>query len=202
MKEKLSVGDQIILIDMFQEDLVIGSKGIVKSITKDPFESDNEIVGVDWDNGSTISILTKYDEWKKVKPKVQESKNESKSDDKHVDYIVNNRDIMNSFDMKYFKEYLKILRESGIVNMYGSSNFLYDTAEMVERFYGLNREDDENFQRLIEIQDETREKFISGLVNYCKRKKISLDNIDRINREAQVLAKKILSYYILFFDSE
>lgn len=202
MKEKLSVGDEIILIDMYKEDLVIGTKGTVKSITQDPFEKDNEIVGVEWNNGRTISILTKYDEWKKVKSKVQESENKLKVDDKHVDYIVSNRDVMNSFDMKYFKDYLKILRESGIVNMYGASNFLYETSEMVERFYGLNREDDESFQRLMEVQDETREKFISGLVKYCERKNIDLDDMNRINREAQVLSKKILSYYILFFDSE
>jgi hypothetical protein len=46
----------------------IGIKGTVTRISKDPFELDSneEIIGVDWDNGSTLSLLTTTDAWKKI----------------------------------------------------------------------------------------------------------------------------------------
>lgn len=41
----------------------IGIKGTVTRISKDPFEmdGDEEIISVDWDNGSTLSLLSTTD---------------------------------------------------------------------------------------------------------------------------------------------
>jgi hypothetical protein len=40
----------------------------VTRISQDPFESDSdeEIISVDWDNGSTLSLLSTTDAWKKI----------------------------------------------------------------------------------------------------------------------------------------
>jgi hypothetical protein len=45
-----------------------GTKGTVVKISKDPFEydSDEKIVSVEWDNGSTLALITSTDAWKKI----------------------------------------------------------------------------------------------------------------------------------------
>jgi hypothetical protein len=44
-----------------------GTSGQVTSITKDPFESGDElIIGVEWENGSKLSMISSTDAWKKI----------------------------------------------------------------------------------------------------------------------------------------
>lgn len=65
----LQIGDRIICYHMEGEvHAPIGIKGTVTRISKDPFESDSdeEIISVDWDNGSTLSLLSTTDAWKKI----------------------------------------------------------------------------------------------------------------------------------------
>lgn len=63
-KKLPKVGDTIMLLDMPNESSYrIGMKGIVRGITRDPFENDNFIVTMDWENGGGVSLLTKYDDF-------------------------------------------------------------------------------------------------------------------------------------------
>jgi hypothetical protein len=65
----LNVGDRIICYHMEGETGISpGTKGTVVKISKDPFEydSDEKIISVDWDNGSTLALITSTDAWKKI----------------------------------------------------------------------------------------------------------------------------------------
>lgn len=195
MDKKIDVGDRIRLLDMQDEvKAPLGATGTVKRIVDDPFEPGNKIVEVDWDQNFSLSLLTNYDMWKVLPKKINESQ------DANFEYLVKNRDLKKSFDLDYFKNYLKALKESGIVNMFGSSPFLYMDEEHLERYYGENRENDENFQKLLSIQDETRQKFIQGLVKFAEKTDMDLLSDDaRLNNLAKRLSKKILEYYVLFY---
>ena len=172
----------------------LGATGTVKRIIDDPFEPGNKIVDVDWDKNFSLSILTNYDMWKVLPKKINEGQ------DANFEYLVKNRDLKKSFDLDYFKNYLKVLKESGIVNMFGSSPFLYMDEEHLERYYGENREDNENFQKLLSIQDETRQKFIQGLVKFAEKTDMDLLSDEaKLNNLAKRLSKKILEYYVLFY---
>ena len=83
--------------------------------------------------------------------------------------------------------------------MFGSSPFVYMDAEHLERYYGEDREEDENFQNLLEIQDEARSKFLSGLVEFAQLKNIDLDNDSKINSLARKLGTSLLQYYMMFY---
>lgn len=195
---ELKVGDRIICYAMEDEISVPpGTKGIVKGITKDPFEPDGKIISVSWDNGSTLALLSNHDRWKLAKQKIQEQPN--RDDDPHGNFMANNRELRRSMDLPYFLEYFKLLRKSGITNMFGSSPFVYMDSEHLDRYYGEGKEDDEDFQNLLEIQDDARNKFLSGLVKYAELKNVNLDDDYRINSLARKLGISLLQYYMLFY---
>ena len=56
----LQVGDIIMLLHMEGETSVTpGTVGVVKKITRDPFEGEDEnIISVKWENGSTLNLIT------------------------------------------------------------------------------------------------------------------------------------------------
>ena len=68
-------GDKIVCYHMDGETGVpAGTFGIVKRVSRDPFETDNDgqIIDVNWENGSKLSLLTTTDAWKKVVEEIQE----------------------------------------------------------------------------------------------------------------------------------
>ena len=71
----LEVGDRVICYHMDGETSVPpGTEGKVTKIQKDPFEPNGEdiIISVDWDNGSSLSLVSATDAWKKSKGKTIE----------------------------------------------------------------------------------------------------------------------------------
>tara|TARA_R110000796_G_scaffold40742_14_gene100842 strand:- start:15 stop:1541 length:1527 start_codon:yes stop_codon:yes gene_type:complete len=80
LNPNLKEGDRILLIHMDGETSVsIGEKGTVKRNSRDPFEKDDTIYSVEWDNGTTLNLLSATDSWiydKDFKPKgqIKESK--------------------------------------------------------------------------------------------------------------------------------
>jgi hypothetical protein len=201
MIPNLDAGDEIVLVNMQDEYGVIpGIKGVVKSIIEDPFEEGNFIINVNWKNGSSLSLLSNHDKWKIVKKDIKENVEDFlQKIDPHSYYLAKNPKLKKSFDLPFFMDYLKKVRESGIVNMLSSSSFIFQDAKHMDRYYGEGREDSEEFQELLRIQDEVKNKFIQGLLDYAKKNGIELSDNSKINSLAQKMAKSILEYYTLFF---
>jgi len=194
LNPKLEPGDRIVLLHMEGESKPsIGDKGVVYSITRDPMEDDNLIIAVKWDDGSTLSILSKYDFYKVIETAVNES--DSKPEGKYT-VLVNNLDIVKAYDMRWFKEYLELVRKSGITNMFGASPFLYSGKQHIDRYYGEGREDDENFQNLLNDADEARNKMISGTMKFLEQKGKDSTDIDAISRNISINANKLLSIWM------
>jgi hypothetical protein len=72
---KVKIGDRVVCIQM-QDDNVnvpVGTKGTVQKISKNPWGTQ---IAVEWDNGSTLSLLDDVDVWmldKDIKKKTVES---------------------------------------------------------------------------------------------------------------------------------
>lgn len=187
----LKVGDTVVCYHMDGETSVPpGTKGTVRSISRDPFESEGELIyNVDWENGSTLGLLSSQDAWKKVE-KLEEQV------DKNWQYITDNPDIYEHFDWKWFREYLKTIRDSGIINMFGASPLLYAGREHIDRYYGEGREDEEEFQAVLDGADESKDKIIQGVISYMTANDKDLDNMVLVNRYADNFSKKLLGLYI------
>ena len=190
----LKVGDKIICYHMEGElGVPPGTSGQVTGVARDPFEfdSDEQIINVDWDNGNKLSLISSTDAWKKVpSEKIDEQRNPS------WEFLTQNSDLLNNFDWRWFREYLKTIRDSGIVNMYGASPLLYAGKSHIERYYGENMEDDENFQEVLNNAEESKNKIIDGVIKYMESNQKDVDDMDLVNMYAKTFSKKLLQLYI------
>lgn len=91
-----------------------------------------------------------------------------------VKYVIENNDVLKHFDWRFLRSFLAKIRKSGIVNMFGSSPLLYSGKEHIDRYYGENREDDEDFQIVLDEADEARDKIIQGVISYMQEKKLKV----------------------------
>jgi hypothetical protein len=190
-------GDRIICYHMDGETGVpAGTKGTVVTVTRDPFETDTDgqIIGVNWENGSKLSLLTTTDAWKKVIEEIQEQVTGSPE----YDFFSKNPEVFENFDYKFLKKYLLKLRESGIINMFQAAPFLYSGEEWMDRYHGEHQEDNEAFQEVLGMADEAKNKMIQGLLKYMESKNIEIDDMDRFNSLMRKFAMKINQFYITF----
>jgi hypothetical protein len=188
-------GDKIICYHMDGETGVPpGTKGIVISVTRDPFEtdSDGKIIGVNWENGSKLSLLSTTDAWKKSVEKIQESSSPQ------YDFFSKNPEVFENFDYKFLKKYLLKVRESGVVNMFQAAPFLYSGEEWIDRYHGEHEEDNEAFQEVLGMADEAKNKMIQGLLKYMESKNMDMDDMGRINNLMHKFAMKINQFYVTF----
>jgi hypothetical protein len=197
LNPELNVGDRIMCFHMEGETSVPpGTTGTVVKIQRDPFESPSDkLIEVRWDNGSTLALISSTDAWKLVEKKPVQ---EQTSGSNEYDFFSKNPEVFENFDYRFFKKYLLKLRESGVINMFQASPFLYSGQEWIDRYYGENQEDNEPFQELLEMADESRNKMIQGLLKYMESQDMDTEDINRVNSLMRKLAMKINQFYITF----
>lgn len=194
LNTELKVGDKVMCYHMEGEIAVLpGTIGVVTGITTDPFEPnvDEKIISVKWENGSNLALISSTDSWKKVSSeKIDEQRNPG------WDFLTQNSDLLNNFDWRWFREYLTTIRDSGIVNMFGAAPLLYAGKSHIERYYGENMEDDENFQEVLDNAEESKNKIIDGVIKYMESNQKDVDDMDLVNRYAKTFSQKLLQLYI------
>jgi len=124
---EVKTGDRIICYHMESElSVPPGTKGTVVRVSRDPFESNDEkIVEVKWDNGSKLSLLSSQDIWKLDKKNIKEAVQAPPE----YDYFKQNPEIFVNYDWRFLKKYLYLLRDTGLVNMFEASPFLFSGKE-------------------------------------------------------------------------
>lgn len=188
------IGDKVECLHMEKEsDVSPGTIGVVHKITKDPWLEDTYIISVRWENGSSLSLLSDSDTWRVIKNK------DLREEDSHRphNFFSQNTEVFDFFDWRWFKNYLEILRDSGIVNMFGASPYLYMGKKHLERYYGEGKEDEEAFNELLEIADTSREKMIEGVVKYLESTGKDWD-VEDANRNLKKFANKLVELYWVF----
>ena len=196
LNPKLKEGDKVVCYHMDGETGVPpGTKGTVRRVSRDPFEpnGDESIIEVNWDNGSTLALVSSTDAWKKVFKEIQEQ-----TLSPEYNFFNANPELFEHFDWRFLNKYLRTLRESGVINMFQAAPFLYSGKQWVDRYYGENQEDNEPFQELLEMADEAKDKMVQGLVKYMSSKDMEMDDMDRINHLLHKLAMKINQLYMIF----
>jgi hypothetical protein len=152
---------------------------------------DTIMISVKWDNGSSLSLLSDVDAWKKVKENVSEGAKES--------FFEKNEDLFDFFDRKWFNQFLMKMRDTGIVNMLTAAPLIYSGKEHLDRYYGEGKEDDEDFQELLEMADTARDKMIQGIMEYIEAKNLEIDEDMRlVNSLARKFSVALVGNYILF----
>lgn len=193
LNPELKVGDRIMCLHMEGETSVPpGTLGTVLKISRDPFESpDDSLINVKWDNGSTLALITTTDAWKLISDEPLKEQV-----DPNWKYISDNPDIFDHFDWRWFRQYLSKIRDSGIVNMFGAYPLLYSGKAHIDRYYGEGREDEQEFQDVLDDAEESKNKIVQGVISYMLENNKDLDNMDLVNSYARNFAQKILGLYI------
>lgn len=197
LNEKLNVGDEVICYHMEHESSVSpGTVGVVTKVQKDPFEADNDalIISVNWQNGSKLSLISTTDVWKKI---------QSKQIDEQIggpeyDYFRRNPEIFENFNWRFLREYLKKIQKASPVNMFEAGPFLYSGKKWIDRYYGENNEDNENFQEMLDSSEESKDVMIHGTLKWMESKGMEID-LDTVNRYIRRFAPKIIELYMKFY---
>jgi hypothetical protein len=193
----LKVGDKVICYHMEGETSVPpGTIGIVTKVQRDPFEPDDNslIISVNWENGSKLSLVSLTDAWKKI----QEKQIDEQTGDNRFDFATKNPEIFENFDWKFLKEYLKKVQKAGPVNMFQAGPFLYSGKKWIDRYYGENQEDNEDFQDMLDSAEESKDIMIHGTIKWMESKGKEID-LDDVNRTIGRLSTKIVELYMKFY---
>ena len=192
---EVKTGDRIICYHMESElSVPPGTKGTVVRVSRDPFESNDEkIVEVKWDNGSKLSLLSSQDIWKLDKKNIKEAVQAPPE----YDYFKQNPEIFVNYDWRFLKKYLYLLRETGVINMFEASPFLFSGKEWIDRYYGEGREDDEKFQKFLDESENAKNKMIQGTLKYMESKGKEIE-IEEVNRILRRMAQKMVQLYVTF----
>ena len=185
---KLKPGERVVLLHMNDETSVLpGTWGTVKRVYE-LFGTDQ--YDVEWDNGSTLSLIGDEDMWDNKERK----KKTIKEDDRNK-FFMDNIDVFKYFNMKFLKKYLLMIRESSITNMYGAGQYLYMGRERIEHeFKYKDIHNEEAFEEVLNHANQAQAEMINGVINYLEDKGIEED-MSSINRYLQRFATKIVQTY-------
>ena len=201
----LKEGDRILLIHMDGESSVsIGDKGTVKRNSRDPFEKDDTIYSVEWDNGTTLNLLSATDSWiydKDFKPKgsIKKGKEIKEGSVEEVDEYMKLKDIFKSGKKKKIFDFFESIRTSGIVNMFESSRFIYSGGEYLKDYVKMQKYsgyefDEDTIDNLADLADDAKNEMISITMEVLESEGIEL-TLDNMNRHIKKLSNEALRFF-------
>jgi cell division GTPase FtsZ len=82
--------------------------------------------------------------------------------------------------------------------MFQAAPFLYSGEEWINRYHGEHQEDNEAFQEVLRMADESKYKMIQGLMKYMESKNLDFEDMSRVNSLMQRFAIKINQFYVTF----
>jgi hypothetical protein len=187
---KVKEGDRVMLLYMKDEiDVPMGTQGRVTNVTRDPFEPEGDIIQVNWDNGSNLSVLSTTDIYKKVID--DETLNESEQGK----FMIQNEDLFDDFDYILIRRFLEDLRNSGVVNMFTAAPFLYMGRETMERYYGENPANEEAFQKVLDNSEVVKNELISGSMKNLE----SVSDLKEFERKVKKNAQRFLNLFMVYY---
>jgi hypothetical protein len=196
----VNVGDRIELYHMEQESSIpLGTEGTVIDLNDDPFKGGSKLISVKWDNGSQLKLCNDVDMWKMAKSRnIEEQIDLLFEQDSEYEFFRDNEELFELFDYRFLKKYLKVIQKTGIVNMFASAPLLYCGREHLERYYGEDKEDDENFEEALEMADMAKNKMIQGTINWLEHKNKEV-TVDSANTYIKRLSVKMVELYAAFY---
>jgi len=206
---KLKAGDRIILVYMPDENIDTGTKGKVKSIGQAPpfgggadymynmewYDDDDNVI-------STLSLIPDTDSWI-LDPGFSQNLQESRFTE--LDDIIKHHEWSKLFkksDLKYVLEFLEVIRQLGVVNMFEAGQFLGQTKEYLTKYFDLYRmkrdlgdEDEELIEKIKNMSENVRNIMISAAITDLEQKNREITVTSATNRFNR-LAGELLRWFM------
>jgi hypothetical protein len=188
MNPKLKKGDRVSLLYMSGEvSISPGECGTVKSV--DEVFGDIQY-GVDWDNGSRLALLSDTDAWRYERKQIKEDEIDK------INFANKNVDTFRLFKVGFFRKYLLLVRESGIVNMFQASPYLWMGRDRIKHEFKYKHiPNEEAFEEMLDMANGAQAEMINGVIKYLENEGIE-ENMENINKYLRRFAPKIVETYI------
>jgi hypothetical protein len=82
--------------------------------------------------------------------------------------------------------------------MFAASPLLYSGKDHIERYYGENPPNPEEFDKLLDMADEAKDKMIQGTMSWMENNNKEID-VNTVNFRVQKLSQKILQLWRVFY---
>ena len=205
LNRELNVGDHIRLVHMDDpfSPVTVGTKGKITNKFSDPFtKKDEYMYEVDWENGRTLNLMPE-DTWIVID---QISEQISRGPER-FETITNLLTKLSGSDLRKLNKFLLDLRDSGIINMYGATPFVYSGRDWIEKWVKSENfknkgelelpEDNEKLDDVLDQADEMRNIMARGAMNAIRNNEKELE-LNDVNDELFKLAKEVVTFYMEF----
>jgi len=196
---KLKIGDRVQILHMEDEmdSVPMGTWGEVTRISNVMGE---EIYGVKWDNGQSLNILSTTDVWdtEENRGKFKKKKITEQDETQRHHNLYRNIDVFTNFKMRYLHEYLKKVRDCGVVNMFQAAPLLYMGKDRMEHMFKFQDIENDICDEVLDMANIAQAEMIAGVIKTLESqgKEESLENI---NRYLQRYSQKVLENYMNLF---
>lgn len=187
LNPELEKGDRVICLHMEDEWTSVppGTKGVV--INKQEMFDDIQYK-VEWENGSSLALLSSCDAWKLDKERVDENFG-------HDEVFLRNIDVFKNFKMRYLHEFLKKVRECGAVNMFTAAPFLYMGKDRMEHMFAYQDIENEICDEVLDMANMAQHEMVSGVIKVIESEGKEVE-LSKINRYLQRYSQKVLENYM------
>lgn len=201
---ELKKGDMIVLLHMDGEfEIPMGTIGVVTKNKETVQGSDVYSVKWEWNDGnrqriSHLGLCSDVDAWMKLEDWEKRQKTRKKINETDSSReLMKNAKVFQHFNMKFLHQYLKMVRGSGITNMFASSPYLYMGKDKIEhefKYRDIPNEDD--FEQVLENANQAQAEMINGVLKVLddENKPHTLENI---NRYIQKYSHKVVEIYMI-----
>jgi len=135
-------------------------------------------------------------------PEVVTTVNESKNPT--LDELVKLKEIFKSTNEKIFFDFLTKIRDSGLVNMFDSTQFLVSGSEYLKKFIEMEelkgREFDEDMvEELLDLAEQTKSELVMAAFSLIEDEGDNDYSTNNINRKLRTITSQALRYYIMMY---
>lgn len=201
LNPKLEPGDRIVLLHMDDPYSAVrmGTKGTVVKIVNLPFGMGYQY-SVKWDNGSTLDLLPETDSWVLATDVKSKKKLTNEAFGNEIKTLSKHKDIIKNMDYRPVLDYMKLVQESGLVNMFQAMPFLMaDSRDLHKLIYKFDGEP-EDYPELFEKIDEVRNILVSETVRIMEESNMEFDDIT-INRVFQKVCRAVMEMYMSLYST-
>jgi hypothetical protein len=208
---ELKKGDRIILIHMDGESIVAGTKGEVIEKEKVPKFSKNDLgyqYRMKWyDNEgnvvSSLALIPEDDGWIYDKSYYEkESDQINEIDSRNLDDVMNYAELLLTLPkskMKIVMEYLELIRQLGIVNMFQAGSFIGVSSDYFKDYMKMksyeHEYDEELVEEITEMVDEVRNIVISASIEYLEKNNKEV-TVRSAQRRMEIIARTCLKVFM------
>ena len=196
---KLKIGDRVQILHMEDEmdSVPMGTWGEVTRVSNVMGE---DIYGVKWDNGQSLNILSTTDVWdtEENRSKFKKKKITEQDETQRHHNLYRNIDVFTNFKMRYLHEYLKKVRDCGVVNMFQAAPLLYMGKDRMEHMFRFQDIEDEICEEVLDMANIAQAEMIAGVIKTLESQGKE-DSLENINKNLRKYSVKVLENYMNLF---